>query len=392
MSKAKIITRTILLVSLISFFNDISSEMLYPIMPVYLRSIGFSVLLIGILEGIAELTAGLSKGYFGSLSDSKGIRLPFIQLGYILNAISKPMMALLTHPLWIFTARTSDRLGKGLRTGARDAMLSDETTPENKGKVFGFHRGFDTLGASVGPFVALIYLYFYPQQYKWLFLIAFLPGLCSIIITFFIKEKKREPNKSVRKVNFFSYISYWKVSTHAYKVLIIGLLAYTFFNSSDAFLLLSLKSKNMSDTHMIGFYIYYNLIFALMAYPLGMIGDKIGLKRTLIFGLLLFSLSYFAIGFAFQWWHYVLIFFIYGIYAAATDGISKALISNISKRTDTATAIGFYTSFASVFAFLASSVGGLLFLFNPKIMFLFSGAGVLMVVIFFVLVKVKVDE
>ena len=148
----------------------------------------------------------------------------------------------------------------------------------------------------------------------------------------------------------------------------------------------------MSDTHMIGFYIYYNLIFALMAYPLGMIVDKIGLKRTLIFGLLLFSLSYFAIGFAFQWWHYVLIFFIYGIYAAATDGISKALISNISKRTDTATAIGFYTSFASVFAFLASSVGGLLFLFNPKIMFLFSGAGVLMVVIFFVLVKVKVDE
>ena len=101
MSKAKIITRTILLVSLISFFNDISSEMLYPIMPVYLRSIGFSVLLIGILEGIAELTAGLSKGYFGSLSDSKGIRLPFIQLGYILNAISKPMMALLTHPLSI---------------------------------------------------------------------------------------------------------------------------------------------------------------------------------------------------------------------------------------------------------------------------------------------------
>ena len=312
MSTSKIITRTILLISFVSFFNDIASEMLYPIMPVYLRSIGFSFLFIGFLEGFAELTAGLSKGYFGSLSDSKGRRMPFIQLGYMLSAISKPMMALLTHPLWIFTARTSDRLGKGLRTGARDAILSDETTPENKGKVFGFHRGFDTLGAAVGPFVALIYLYFYPQQYFWLFFIAFVPGLFSIIITFFIKEKERE-HLAVKKISFFSYVSYWKVSTHAYKVLIVGLLAFTFFNSSDAFLLLSLKANGMNDTRMIGFYIFYNLVFALMSYPLGIIGDKMGLKRTLIVGLFLFAITYFAMAFAFEWWHFIVIFFIYGI-------------------------------------------------------------------------------
>src|SRR4030095_3245700 len=135
----KLITRTIWILSLISLFTDMASEMLYPIMPIYLKTIGFSVVLIGILEGMAEATAGLSKGYFGKLSDNLNRRVPFVQAGYALSAVSKPMMALFIYPLWIFFARTIDRLGKGIRTGARDAMLSDECTKENKGKVFGFH-------------------------------------------------------------------------------------------------------------------------------------------------------------------------------------------------------------------------------------------------------------
>ena len=160
----QIITKAILLVSFVSLFTDIASEMLYPIMPVYLRSIGFSVLLIGILEGCAEATAGISKGYFGNLSDRLKKRVPFIRGGYILSAISKPMMVIFTFPLWIFFARTMDRFGKGIRTSARDALLSDETTKEHKGKVFGFHRGMDTVGAAIGPFLALIFLYFHPNH------------------------------------------------------------------------------------------------------------------------------------------------------------------------------------------------------------------------------------
>jgi len=131
----KIITRTIWILSLVSLFTDVASEMLYPVMPVFLRSIGFSFVLIGVLEGFAEAVAGLSKGYFGRKSDLTGKRLPFVQLGYALSAISKPMMAVFVYPLWIFFARTIDRLGKGIRTGARDAMLSDECLKENKGKV-----------------------------------------------------------------------------------------------------------------------------------------------------------------------------------------------------------------------------------------------------------------
>ncbi|HSN49949.1 MAG TPA: MFS transporter, partial [Bacteroidales bacterium] len=189
MPSKSILTKTILLVSFISLFTDVASEMLYPIMPVYLKSIGFTVLLIGILEGFAEATAGLSKGYFGSLSDNWQKRVPFVRGGYILSAISKPMMAIFTFPLWIFFARTIDRFGKGVRTGARDAMLSDETTPEHKGKVFGFHRSMDTLGAAIGPIGALVFLMFYPGQYKWLFFIAFFPGLIAIALTFFLKDK-----------------------------------------------------------------------------------------------------------------------------------------------------------------------------------------------------------
>jgi len=161
LTTVKYITRTVWILSVASLLTDTASEMLYPIMPVYLKTIGFSVLLIGILEGVAEATAGLSKGYFGKLSDTAGRRVPFVQIGYALSAISKPMMGLLVFPLWIFFARTVDRFGKGIRAGARDAILSDEATPETKGKIFGFHRAMDTVGAVMGPSLALVYLYFY---------------------------------------------------------------------------------------------------------------------------------------------------------------------------------------------------------------------------------------
>src|SRR6476659_6883211 len=146
MSASKRITRTVWILSFISLLTDVASEMLYPVMPIYLKSIGFSVLLIGILEGIAEATAGLSKGYFGKLSDHVGRRAPFIRLGYTLSALSKPMMAAFVYPVWIFLARTIDRLGKGIRTGARDALLSDEASAATKARVFGFHRSMDTAG------------------------------------------------------------------------------------------------------------------------------------------------------------------------------------------------------------------------------------------------------
>lgn len=193
----------------------------------YLKSIGFSIVTIGILEGIAEATAGLSKGYFGKLSDITGKRLPFVQLGYALTAISKSLMVLFITPLWVFTVRTLDRLGKGLRTGARDAILSDEATMQTKGKIFGFHV--------LGPLFALLYLQWHPHDYKTLFFIAFTPGLLAVGCSPTLKDNNiiRKPLKA--KPGFLSFSGYWKQSPGLYRKLVVGLLLFTKFYSQTCF-------------------------------------------------------------------------------------------------------------------------------------------------------------
>lgn len=353
----RIINRTVIILSVISLFADIASEMIYPVVPVYLKEIGFSVFLIGLLEGVAEFTSGISKGYFGKLSDEKGVRLPFIKGGYFFSALSKPMMAMLTYPLWIFFARTIDRFGKGLRTAARDALLSQQSTKETKARIFGFHRGMDTLGAAIGPIIALLFLYFYPKQYAPLFYFAFIPGIIAVFLIFLLKEKK-EPSSTLSNGNFFSFFKYWSIASAEYKKLVVGLLLFALFNSSDVFLLLITKEVTGSDTTTITAYIFYNLVYAAASFPFGSLADKIGIKKIFIIGLLMFAIVY--AGFAFHPSTIVIfiLFFIYGIYAAATEGITKAWITNIAHDTNTATAVGFYTSCQSICSLLASIIAG----------------------------------
>ncbi len=389
-SPHRIITRTIWILSLVSLFTDTASEMLYPVMPVFLKHIGYSVIFIGILEGLAEAVAGLSKSYFGKLSDKTGKRLPFVQFGYALSAISKPMLAAFIFPLWIFLSRTIDRIGKGIRTGARDAMLSDEATEKTKGRVFGFHRSMDTLGAVIGPGIALVYLYFNPKDYTTLFLIAFIPGVLSIIATLLIKEKKRPDitgvgfSNAAKQINPFSSIfTYWRTSNAVYKKLVLGLLAFALVNSSDVFLLLKMKDSGLNDTAVIGVYIFYNLVYAVAAYPLGILGDKFGLKRILLIGLCLFALVY--IGFAFNqsFFFYFMLFAMYALYAAATESISKAWISNLVDKTETATAIGTFAGLQSMAALIASSLAGLLWYnFGAMATFLITAGITLLVVLY----------
>ncbi len=379
----KNISRTVWLLSLVSLFTDTASEMLYPVMPIYLKSIGFSVVLIGVLEGIAEATAGLSKGYFGKKSDISGKRLPFVQIGYAFSAVSKPLMALFTYPIWIFFARTIDRLGKGIRTGARDALLSDESTPETKGKIFGFHRSMDTLGAVLGPLIALIYLYYHPEDFKTLFFIAFAPGVLAIAFTLIIKEKKKNLNTHKGKNSFFSFLRYWKESPKTYKKLVIGLLIFTLINSSDVFLLLKAKDAGLSDTEVIGVYIFYNLVYALFAFPLGIIADKTSLKKILLAGLLIFSGVYLGMALSHSLSTILFLFFLYGIYAAATEGISKAWISNIVNKNDVATAIGNFTGFQSIFTMLASSLTGLIwYTYGAATAFIITSIITLLIVVY----------
>ena len=384
----KYITKTVWILSVVSLLTDTASEMLYPIMPIYLKTIGFSIVLIGVLEGFAEATAGLSKGYFGKLSDNSGKRVPFVQLGYAFSAISKPMMAIFIFPLWIFFARTIDRFGKGIRTGARDAILSDEATPQTKGKVFGFHRSMDTFGAVLGPALALLYLYFYPEDYKTLFYIAFIPGLLAVLATFYLKDKRVIKEKTKVSTPFFSFLKYWKTSPAEYRKLVIGLLIFTLFNSSDVFLILKAKQAGIDDTLVIGIYIFYNLVYALFAFPIGVLADKIGLKTIFIIGLAVFSAVYFGMALNTNLYYFFGLFFLYGIYASATEGISKAWISNITNKKDTATAIGTFSGLQSICTMLASSLTGLIwFNFGATAAFLTTATATLFIMVYFLTIS-----
>lgn len=362
-------------------------------MPAFLKSIGFSVILIGLLEGLAEATAGLSKGYFGELSDRQRRRLPFVQLGYTLSAISKPLMAVTVFPLWIFIARTLDRFGKGIRTGARDAILSAEATAATKARVFGFHRALDTTGAFLGPTVALLFLYFYPGHYQTLFLLAFVPGIASALLTLFLKEPTRssalsiEENKS--SVPFFSFLRYWRVAPSSYRKVAGGLLVFTLINSSDVFLLLKAKEAGLTDLQVIGVYIFYNLVYAAFAYPAGILADRWGLRKTLAVGLSIFAFVYSGMAFQGGVWWVGFLFFLYGTYAACTEGISKAWLTNIAEQKDTATAIGTYTALQSIFTLIASATAGVIwYSLGDATLFIFTGMVAFLVACYFALVKV----
>lgn len=370
------LTRTVLILSLVSLLNDMAGELLYPVLPLYMSSIGYGALWIGILEGFAEAVSGLSRGWFGEWSDRKGMRLPFIRFGYLLSAISKPMLAFFAAIPWAITMRVSDRMGKGIRTGARDAMLADETAPETRGKVFGFHRAMDTAGAVLGPLIALVWLATHPDApYKLIFFYAFIPGLLSVALLFFIREKKKEPKGGMPRSPFSSF-AYWKNASAEYRKLLIGILLFTFFNSSDMFILLLVKMKFQqgaaifgihftSDMLVVGMYVFYNFIYAFVSYPAGAIADKLGFSVMMRMGYLFFALAYTGMAFlsadAFNSEKILLLCFVlYGLYAACTDGVSKAWISRLCKKDEKGIAMGLFASLNSFATLGASLVAGML--------------------------------
>jgi MFS family permease len=387
MAKKKIFTPTIVILSLVSLFNDVSSEMLLPVLPIYLSSIGFSALYIGILEGFAEAVVGLSKGYFGQRSDETGNRVSFVRVGYSLSAVAKPIIALLTYPFWVFLSRTFDRLGKGIRTNARDAMLADESSHENRGKVFGFHRAMDTVGAAIGPALALVYLYFHPGKYAEVFLLAFIPSVVAVAFTFVLRQKQIPKKAEKKAFRFFSYFSYWKDASVTYKKIVPAFLLFALFNSSDAFLILIGKHHGLDDTTIILAYIFFNVVYAIFAYPMGHLADKYGMKFSYSIGLIAFIVAYVLIPFASTPVLFFAVFFVYAFFPASTDGISKAWITTICSAESKGTALGFYTSFQSLIALLASSLAGFLWIqLNPSSVFFISAGGAFLVLLYILFV------
>ena len=380
--QAKIISKTVVTLSLISLFTDMASEMIYAITPLYLKQIGFTLAWIGVIEAIAELTAGISKGYFGQWSDSIGKRVPFIQAGYTLSAITKPLMAIFALPLWITFIRIIDRVGKGLRTAPRDAMLAQEATPKTANTVFGFHRSMDTIGAILGPaFILIIIAYFNFTNLRPVFFLAFIPSILAVVCVLLLKEKPVQIQPTKRK-GFFDYFKYWHIANPTYKKILLTMFLFFLFNSSDVFLILKTNEVLKNHKLVIGCYIFFNVIYALAAYPAGLLADKFHPKTILAIGFLIFAICYIAIAYATQTWQFFLIFGIYGFYAAATEGIMRAWVGLQAPPHLKGTAIGLFASMQSIGLAIASIVGGLMMSYlDSHLLFITSGIVAIIVAI-----------
>jgi MFS family permease len=381
----KQITKTVWLIAFISLFNDFSSEMLYPIIPIYLSQIGYGGLFVGIIEGIAECVSGFSKIYMGSVSDKFQKRLPFIQFGYLLSVVSRPIIGLCRSFPLIIAGRIFDKIGKGIRTGSRDAMLGDESTESNRAQVFGFHRSMDTLGAVLGPMVAIIYLHFYPEDYRSIFLVSIVPGFIAIGITGLIKEKEHIKINGIKsKFSLKENLSYYKKSPVAYKQFLIPLLLFALINSSDMFLLLHAKSLGISGEKSITFYLFFNLVFAFSAFPIGKLADRFGKMLMLKIGLVIYAVTYFLFSIATLESHLFIAFVFYGLYYSFTQGIIKSLVVEKVASHEKASAIGLYEGLSSFCLLFANAFAGFVWeYFGANTLFLMTASITLFILIYF---------
>ncbi len=387
--KLKNIPRQVLILSIVSLFTDIASEMLYPITPIFLTSyLGASMAIVGIIEGVAEFTAGLLKGYFGRLSDKLKKRSIFVISGYTLSAISKPLPGLFPSLSAVIASRISDRIGKGARTAPRDALLA--TFAEGKsGTIFGFHRAMDTLGAALGPIGALILLHFYPGDYILIFLVAFVPSIIAVSFTFFVKDNPA----SFKKVTKRNYSEFWQSAPHQYKIILLLITLFSLVNSSDVFLILKSKDISASASLAIWGYIFYNLVYAFSSFPIGQYADKIGKKKVFVAGLYIFSVVY--LGFALFPGIYIIwiLFALYGIYAASTEGVVKAWVSDLIPDEQRGSAIGLITMLMSLAMMIGSFVAGELWdHFGPTFPFLLSSIVSAIVARLFLIIKIKKSQ
>ncbi|MHC1700781.1 MAG: MFS transporter [Humidesulfovibrio sp.] len=375
----------------ISFFTDFASEMVYPVVPLFLTAaLGAPVAVLGLIEGVAEAIVSIMKGLSGWHSDKMGKRVPYIRLGYGLAALSKPLMALAYAWPMVFLARAVDRLGKGLRTTARDAMIADAVDCKIAGRAFGFHRMMDTGGAIVGVLFALLLLKFLPGEYRLIFLIAGVPGLAAVWLTFRLRELRKagdlgegcaEPEHEVQPRVETAVQAGPMGFSPAYWLTLGLLMLFAFANSSDTLLLLRARNLGWDDTQVILGYLLFNLTYALSSYPLGVLSDRLGRWRMLVGGWALYSAVYF--GFSVSdggsiWW----LFPLYGLSMGLTEGVGKALISGHVPVLRKGTALGVFHMALGFTALASSVVAGLLWdHVSPSAPFRLGGAVALAAVV-----------
>ena len=349
----------IILLGLVSFFSDISSEMVYPIIPLYLtNAFGATPMMIGIIEGIADSLASLLKVFSGYITDKWGRKKPVAFVGYSAGLVYKA--GLLFAGSWgrVLGARVIDRIGKGIRTAPRDVMVSESADNGHIGKAFGIHKALDMAGSAIGIFISFLLLKNASENiaYKELFAISIIPAALGLLMFFFIKEKKTHSDV-IKREPFWQNM---KKLDSQLKLYLIVVFIFTLGNSSNTFLLLRAKSVGFDDTSVILLYFIFNLTASIFSIPLGRLSDKIGRKKLLVTGYIIFSIVYIGFAFASSQAVIIAIFVLYGIYTAMITGVERAFITEIAPKELKGTMLGIHSTIVGIALLPASIIAGLL--------------------------------
>jgi MFS family permease len=354
------LSSVIFVLGMVSLLTDLSSQMIVPILPLYLTSIlHVQVGTVGIIEGIAESTASVLKFFSGWISDRFGKRKWLMVGGYGLSNLIKPFFALSSTWGQVLFIRFADRFGKGIRTSPRDAILADTTSKEERGKAFGFRRSMDTLGAALGPFVAYLILTLWNGSYQNVFWASAIPGLIATLLLIFYLKDKRNPLKTQTNVRSLPKISFKGLNSRFVWFTLITTL-FTIGNFSDAFLILRAKDVGMAAEYIPLTYFAYNIVTSIFSTPFGIISDRIGRRPVLITGYVIFALIYLGFGLVHTVFEIWVLFFIYGLYYATTEGIQKSYVADMVPEGQRGMAMGTFNALTGIAALPASVLAGFL--------------------------------
>ncbi len=366
----------IIITGITSLLTDIATEMVYPLIPLYLATLGAQPGVLGLIEGFAESSAAILKVFSGTISDRVRRRKPIAILGYAGSSLGKLLLYLSRSWSLVFAGRMIDRIGKGVRVAPRDALIADSCEKGTRGRAFGLHRAMDTLGATVGVMIAIGLVSILGKDltrvdYQRIFLFSLIPALSGVVVLFFVKEGR--VSRSRCSTGRFS----WRGLSPKLRRFLVLAGIFALGNSSNQFLLLRMSKLGWGVLGVLFLYLLYNGIYTIFSYPCGRLSDRVGKKRLLVFGYVLYGLVYF--GFAllsskgYQWLPWLL-FGVYGLYSALTEGLEKALVADLAPTEQRATLLGLHATLVGVGLLPASIIaGGLWSFFGPMAPFLFGG-------------------
>jgi MFS family permease len=350
----------VFLIGLVSFFADMSTEMVYPLIPLYLTSVfGATPALVGVIEGIAESLAALLKVFSGYFSDKYQKKKPLAFLGYASGLVYKILLMFATSWVGILVGRVTDRFGKGIRTAPRDVLVSESSDVNRLGFSFGLHKMLDMAGSAVGILIAFFIFTAWKGDYDFqnLFLLSCIPAVLSLLMFAFIKETKKIRVVNAPPLHVFEGL---KTLDSRLKLYLIVVFLFTLGNSSNAFLILRASDEGFDTASVILLYFLYNVVSSALALPMGKVSDQIGRKKVLVMGYFIFAVVYAAFAWADSKAMIVSAFVLYGFFTAMTAGVERAFIAEIAPRELKGTMLGLHSTIVGVALLPASIIAGFL--------------------------------